>query len=260
MENQAKNATAPEHTAARGTVVSDAKGQAQYQSSPLRSKTPLLINVSSAEGAEPSQGILHQLLMTTEASAARTQSAKRKWQLLSLMLAMLLVPAIIVIGWMGVETNTTGTQRGKMEIENQSLKEQLETAGAQVTAFKNEIEMLLSRNIELARENAKLKSQSSSPIATMSAVAVKAVQKSVEPRQAVDVKITAVSENALNASRVEAIRKGSYPSGATKAELIAVMGEPDRTYKSRGYEQLVYFDRKPGRFWLIGNWLVQTTE
>jgi hypothetical protein len=43
----------------------------------------------------------------------------------------------------------------------------------------------------------------------------------------------------------------------TKTELIAVLGEPDRVYMSKNYEQLVYFGHKPGRFWLIGGHLVE---
>ena len=53
------------------------------------------------------------------------------------------------------------------------------------------------------------------------------------------------------------MRKGTFSNGATKAELIAAMGEPDRVYNARGYEQLVYFGKKPGRFWLIDGHVVQ---
>jgi hypothetical protein len=35
------------------------------------------------------------------------------------------------------------------------------------------------------------------------------------------------------------------------------MGEPDRVYNARGYEQLVYFGKKPGRFWLTGGHVTQ---
>jgi hypothetical protein len=35
------------------------------------------------------------------------------------------------------------------------------------------------------------------------------------------------------------------------------MGKPDRVYNARGYEQLVYFDKKPGRFWLIDGHVVK---
>jgi hypothetical protein len=80
------------------------------------------------------------------------------------------------------------------------------------------------------------------------------------PAESSYAKATAVAEQALDAGRIEAIRKGTFPKGAAKGELIAALGEPDRIYKSRGYEQYVYFDKKPGRVWFIGNWLVQTSE
>jgi hypothetical protein len=35
------------------------------------------------------------------------------------------------------------------------------------------------------------------------------------------------------------------------------MGEPDRVYNARGYEQLVYFGKNPGRFWLIDGHVVR---
>jgi hypothetical protein len=169
------------------------------------------------------------------------------------MLAMLLVPAVAVIGWLYVETNVTGKQRGRLQMENQSLREQLNTASTQITGFKNETEGMLSRNIELTNENTKLKSQSSMPEAI--APAVKMEQKPV----ALNV-VAAAPAPTPDASRIEAIKKGKYPSGTTRTELITVLGEPDRVYKARGYEQLVYFGHKPGRFWLIGNWLVETSE
>ncbi len=40
-----------------------------------------------------------------------------------------------------------------------------------------------------------------------------------------------------------------YPQDMAKQELIASLGEPDRSYQGDIYEQLVYFDRSPGRFW-----------
>lgn len=49
--------------------------------------------------------------------------------------------------------------------------------------------------------------------------------------------------------RIGYIRKGLYPKDMTKDELIASLGEPDRTYKGRVYEQLVYFNHAPRRFW-----------
>jgi regulator of replication initiation timing len=202
--------------------------------------------------------MLKQLLMSTEASAERTQFSRRKWQFASLILAMMLIPAFVIIGWLYLEMNVTGTQRGRLQMKNQTLKEQLNTADTQIAGFTDERQALLNQNIELANENIKLKSQNAQTIASAPAQAVETEQK--PEGQQVTSKNDEFEGQAIDAGRVEAIRKGTYPRGAARAELIAVLGEPDRVYKARGYEQLVYFGHKPGRFWFIGNWLVETSE
>jgi hypothetical protein len=236
MENQTKNATITEQTGAK----------TRYQSQPFNPKATLLLDVLPAEGVKPAaskpvespEKLLQGLLLNTEASAERTQFAKRKWQLVSLLTGMLLIAAVAIIGWLYLETSATATLRGRLQVENQSLKEQTTLAGSQITELKSEVEALLSRNIELATENAKSKSQNASPIASRPAAV---------SRQSAS----------IDASRIDAIRKGTYSNGATKAEIIAAMGEPDRVYNARGYEQLVYFGKNPGRFWLVGGHIVQ---
>jgi len=253
MDTPTKNATTAEQTAAKKAGIGDVKGREKYQSSPFRPKATLLLDVSPVESAKPAdttrsespEGMLQQLLLTTEASAQRTQFSRRKWQLASLMLGMLLVAACMLIGWLYVEMNVTGTQRDRLAMENQSLKEQLNLAGAQITEFKNEVEMLLGRNIELAAENAKLKSQSNTSIAAVLPAVAKAIP---------------TAEQTPDAGRVETIKKGTFPNGTTRAELTAALGEPDHVYKSRNYELLVYLNRKPGRFWFAGSRLVQVAE
>jgi regulator of replication initiation timing len=232
MENQTKNATITEQTGAK----------TKYQSQPFNPKATLLLDVLPAESVKPAaskpgespEKLLQGLLSNTEASAERTQFAKRKWQLVSLLTGTLLIAAIAIIGWLYLETSATATLQG----ENQSLREQVNLAGSQITGLKNEMEALLNRNTELVTENAKLKSQSATPVASRPA-AVSGQSASVD------------------ASRIEAIKKGTYSNGATKAELVAAIGEPDRVYNARGYEQLVYFGKKPGRFWLIDGHVVK---
>jgi regulator of replication initiation timing len=266
METQTKNTTIPKYTAAREAGIDDVKGRLKYQSSPFRPKATLLLDVLPAEsvkplGAVPSESpeeLLQELLMTTEASAQRTQFSRRKWQLTSLLLGMLLAATVLVIGWLYVEMNAIGTPRIRQQVENQSLKEQLNVASAQMTGLKDKVDTLLNRNTELVSENAQLKSQGTTPIAAASPGVAKLEQRPAVQQPAE--KASPVVRQTIDTSRVEAVKKGTYPSGTTKAELISVLGEPDRVYKSRSYEQLVYFGRKPGRFWFIGNWLVQTTE
>jgi regulator of replication initiation timing len=217
MENQTKNATIAEQTGAKP----------KYQSQPFNPKATLLLDVLPAEGVKPAantpEKLLQGLLLNTEASAERTQFSKRKWQLVSLLTGMLLIAAVAIIGWLYLETSAAAMLRSRLEVENQSLREQTNLAGSQITELKSEMETLLNRNTELTTENAKLKSQNASPMA----------------------------------SKPAATSKQSASKGATKEELVAAMGEPDRVYNTRGYEQLVYFGKKPGRFWLIDGHVVR---
>jgi regulator of replication initiation timing len=218
MENQTQNTAIAEQTGAK----------TKYQSQPFNPKATLLLDVLPAENVKPAaskQGespekLLQGLLSNTKASAEWTQFTKRKWQLVSLLTGTLLIAAVVIIGWLYLETSATATLQG----ENQSLREQVNLAGSQITGLKNEMEALLNRNTELVTENAKLKSQNASPAA----------------------------------SRPASASRQSASKGATKAELIAAMGKPDRVYNTRGYEQLVYFDKKPGRFWLIDGHVVRS--
>jgi hypothetical protein len=252
MDNQTKNSVVGEH-------IVDKK---QYQA--FSPKATLQLDVLPADTGkaavepmkkqpaktheESPEKLLHGLLMNTEASAERTQVAKRKWQLVSLLTGMFLIAAVAIIGWLYLSTHATVTQQAKLEMENQSLREQVTLAGSQITELKTEMDLLLNRNIELVTENGKLKSQ---PITTIASSTAKGQTR------------TAIASNqstAVDTSRVEAIKKGTYFIGTTKAELIEAIGEPDRIYNARGYEQLVYFGKKPGRFWLIGGNIIQVGE
>ncbi|MGD0571936.1 MAG: hypothetical protein ABSB11_02835 [Sedimentisphaerales bacterium] len=238
MENQTKNAAIAEQTV-------DSK-----QCQMFNPKATLLLDVLPTEAGktavepmkkmppstpeESSEKLLQGLSLNTEASTEKTQLAQRRWQLVSLLTGILFVTAAAIVVWLALEVSATRTQQGRLEVENQSLREQLNLAGSQITGLKNEMEALLNRNAAPVTENAKLKSQGITSVTAAS------------PKSA-----------SADASRVEAIKKGTYMNGATKAELIAAMGEPDRVYNSRGYEQLVYFGKKPGRFWLTGGHVTQ---
>ena len=91
------------------------------------------------------------------ALAEETTDAERKWQLVSLLTGILLIAAVAVIGWLYPKTTAMETLRGRLEIENQSLREQLNLAGTQITGLKNEMEAMLNRNTEMAKENREFK-------------------------------------------------------------------------------------------------------
>jgi hypothetical protein len=254
MDNQARN-----------TVIKEqAVDKKQYQA--FNPKATLLLNVLPADTGkttvepgkkqpantheESPEKLLQGLLLNTEASAEKTQFSKRKWQLVSLLTGMFLIAAVVIIGWLYLETSVNGALRGRLEVENQSLREQVNLAGSQTTGLKNEMEALLNRNIELVSENAKLKLQTITPVAAASAKGELRTTSSRSSRQS-----ASVAKN-----QIDAMKKGIYSNGVTKEELIAAMGEPDRVYNARGYEQLVYFGKKPGRFWLIGGNIIQVGE
>jgi hypothetical protein len=214
-----------------------------------------------AKPDESPQEMLQGLLMRTEASANRTKISRMKWQVAALVLVMLFVPAIAVTFWLQIQTASSGSQLASLEMENISLKNQINTAGLQITGLKSELDTQLNRNIELVGEIAKLKSLkhplSPAPAVAVAAAAPVAVKTQKNPTPLISTKQPEIKSPALDTSRIEAIRNGKYPSGATRDELKTVLGEPDRIYKSARYEQWVYFGKKTARFWFIGNWLVQ---
>jgi hypothetical protein len=98
----------------------------------------------------------------------------------------------------------------------------LSIAGTQITDYKNQIDSFQNKNVSQSKST--FPSAQSAPAPT---------------------------------GRIEVKKKSTYSRGTTKNELISALGEPDRVYKSRGYEQLVYFGRNPGRFWLVNEQVVQ---
>jgi len=227
------------------STVSEGAAKPKIQSSPFKLSPTLLLDVTSSGGRsygadETAEGMLQQLVINTEVSAQLMQLSRRKWQLATLVLGLLFAATIATTIWLNIETKAAETQRSRLLAENQSLKEQLNISGTQITGLKGETEILLNRNIELAGENSQLKSLKQSAVAPAPVV--------TEAKQA--------PEN----PRIEAIRKGTYPEGTTKDELISALGEPDRVYKSEKYEQFVYFGKKPGRFWFADKWLMRTAE
>ncbi len=141
-------------------------------------------------------------------------------------------------------------------MDKYTLTEQLHSANTKVTELSRQLDLLLNTNSQLVAENVNLKAQNSS-----SSIRVESLNQSNQSADNVELtnitgKSTALESNWPKAkstpqgqSRLNAIRKGIYPQDMTKAELISVLGEPDRVYKGPVYEQLLYFGRSPGRFW-----------
>ena len=246
-----------------------AAGAKTHQTTVFKPRPALLLDVLPEEnmtktppetvqkdGAKPADNqnkpdeMLTQLLMNAETLAQRTRSSKMRWQLAALMMGILLVPAGLLIGLMSYEMTVGGMQKGRLTMENQTLKNQVNSAGVQVDGLKKEIEILRKRNAEAAV------APRSFAATDNPAASIKKEQKPVEKNR----HRAAAAEQVIGTSRIEAIKKGKYPTGASKTELMSALGRPDRVYAARNYEQLLYFGRKPGRFWFIGGYLVQTSD
>ena len=79
--------------------------------------------------------MLTQLLMNAETLAQRTQSSKMRWQLATLVMGTLLVPAGLLIGLMLYEMTVGRMQKGRLTMENQTLKSQVNSAGVQTVSY-----------------------------------------------------------------------------------------------------------------------------
>lgn len=235
MENQTKNTAIAEQTVDKNQYQTfNPKATLHLDVLPTEAGKTAVEPMEKTPTSKPEESpkkSLQGLSLNTESSAERPHLAQKKWQLVSLLTGILFVTAAAIVVWLALELSATRTQQGRLEAENQSLREQLNLAGSQITGLKNEAEVLLNRNIELTTGNVKSKPQGITPVAAAS-------HKSAS----------------VDTSQGEATKN---LKGATKAELIAAMGEPDRIYNARGYEQLVYFGKKPGRFWLTGGHVVQ---
>jgi hypothetical protein len=225
-----------------------AEGGSQTES--IKPEARAVGEIPDEQAGDNRQDMMESLLRNAETCAHRTQKAKMRWQLTSLVMGTLLISAGLLIGLMTYKINIAGTQRGRLAIENQTLKSQTDSAGIQIDGLKNEIENLMKRKPEA--------SSYLHGAATASAGA--ASIKNEEKRPVNNVQQAVTAEQAIQPSRIEAIKKGKYPLGTSKTELMTVLGKPDRIYAARNYEQLVYFGRKPGRFWFVGEHLTQTTE
>ena len=151
MENKTQNAAVSEQSV-------DSR---QYQ--PFNPKATLLLNIlpedtgktavepmkkqMTNKPGESTETLLQGLLLNTEASAEKTLFAKRRWQLISLLAGMLLIASMSLNVWMNFETHATKTLQGRLEIDNQSLREQLTLAGSEITGLKSEMEAMLNRNV-----------------------------------------------------------------------------------------------------------------
>lgn len=274
-------ASISEYAALKGVSVHRVEGWVQENRiTTLRQQGRTLIDVDASEKLKEAKQttldenqlptpevLLQRLLAKAEVSAQKSDMSRKKWQLLSLVSLMLFAAALYVTIWIYMDTSPLTTNQIRLRMDNQALTKQLHSANTEVSDLSRQLDLLLNTNSQLVAENANLKAQNSSP-----SIRVESLNQPNQSADNVELtnitgKSTALESNWPKAkgtpqdqSQLNAIRKGIYPQDMTKAELIAALGKPDRIYKGKLYEQLVYFDRSPGRFWFKNGPFLEASE
>lgn len=204
----------------------------------------------SGQAGDDSQEMFETLLRNAETCVLRTQKSKTRWQLAVLMMGILMAPAGLLIGLMAYEMKIGVTQTGQLAMENQTLKSRVNSAGVQIDGLKDEIENLMKHKPVVSGDT-----HNTQAVPAAAALVTEDKKPVNNNHQKAEVK-----EQVIDTSRIETIRKGKCLIGVSREEIVTAFGEPDRTYSGRNYEQLVYFGRKPGRFWLVADRLIKITE
>ena len=260
---QTKVATIPQYAAIKGVSVRNVENWVkQNRITTLRQNGRTVIDVDASEkgheaGAAknlipPPEVLLQRLLGGAEAAAQKSSISLKKWQLFSFVLLICLAGALVVGVLLYMDVNVLSADQGRLRMDKYSVTEQLNLAGAKLSGFEMQIETLRNQNNQLAVENAGLKTESSL-LTSRSALVEQLPAAESKPvgQERAEVRIAPEPPSPLpqDQGRLGDIKKGIYPHDMTRAELIAGLGEPDRIYKDTRYEQLVYFDRSPGRVW-----------
>jgi hypothetical protein len=262
-------ATIPQYAALKGVSVNRVEGWIrQNRITALRHNGTTVIDVDASEEdkqrkqtavdenqVQSPEVLLQRLLVQAEASAEKNYILQKRWQLACLVLLMLFVGALSIVIWLYIDVRALAWDQDRLRMDKHTLTEQLQLADVRVTEVGGRLSLLQNRDDRLSADNAELRRQNellSDKVGSLGAAA------GLESRRLADEPVelgkTATDAGRTKAkvqdqSRLNSIRKGIYPEDMTRAELIASLGEPDRIYKDVQYDQLVYFDRSPGRFW-----------
>jgi len=271
---ETKVATIPQYAAIKGVSIRNVENWVkQNRITTLRQNGRTVIDVDASEkgheaGAAknlipPPEVLLQRLLGGAEAAAQKSSISLKKWQLFSFVLLICLAGALVVGVLLYMDVNVLSADQGRLRMDKYSVTEQLDLAGAKLSEFEMQVETLKNQNNQLAVENAGLKTKSSllairsAPVEQLPAAESKPFgHETAEVRTAPE----PPSPLPQDQGRLADIKKGIYPHDLTRAEVIAGLGEPDRIYKDTEYEQLVYFDRSPGRFWFKNGPFAGTAE
>ena len=267
--------TIPEYAALRGVAVSKVESWAkQNRITTLRQHGKMVIDVDASEKVKemkvdenqlPSrEALLHTLLIKAEATAQKSEMSRKKWQLLSFVSLMLFIGALFTVTSVYMQADVLNKDQTRLHMDKSTLTAQLHSANTKITELSRQVGLFQNRNIQLAIENAKFSVQNTSRtknVRSLNQSTYKAELKNAEvkPRRTEN-KSHNIKRVSQDQNRLNAIQKGIYPQDMTRDELIASLGEPDRVYKGKIYEQLVYFDRSPCRFWFRNGPFLQAAE
>ncbi len=267
--------TIPEYAAMRSVTVSKVKSWVeQNRITTLRQHGKTVIDVDASERLKetkvdenqlPSPEVLLQtLLIKAEVSAQKSEISRKRWQLLSFVSLMLFIGILYTIIWVYMEVDSLTMDQSRLHMDKYTLTEQLHSANTKVTELRHQAGLLRNQNDQLAIENVNLRAQNSSLSNNVESLNQSTDNDELkyaedEPR-GFENKSYQAQHTPQDRSRLNAIQKGIYPQDMTKDELIASLGEPDRVYKGKLYEQLVYFDRSPGRFWFKNGPFLEAAE
>lgn len=259
----------------RGVTVSKVESWVkQNRITTLRQDGKTVIDVDASERLKetkvdenqlPSPEVLLQtLLIKAEASAQKSEISRKRWQLLSFVSLMLFIGTLYTVIWVYMDADSLTMDQSRLRMDKYTLTEQLHSANTKVTELGHQVGLLRNQNDQLAIENVNLRAQNSSLSNNVESLNQSTDNDELkyaedEPR-GFENKSYQTQRTPQDRSRLNAIQKGIYPQDMTKDELIASLGEPDRVYKGKLYEQLVYFDRSPGRFWFKNGPFLEAAE
>jgi regulator of replication initiation timing len=263
-KKKTRTAASAEYAALRGIGISEVENDAKEKRiTTLHQKGKTVIDVDASEKrrerkVEEPEGpsrevLLHTLLVKAEESARKNEMSRKKWQLLCLGLLVLFIGALFTAISVYVDADAKSWDQSRLYTANYTLKEQLESANTRVIELSRQVGQLENQNAQLGVENSSLRAQKvslSNTVQPAKAATESGKTEYAEVRTAaVEKKQGSTQKASRERGRLASIAKGEYPQDMTKKELVASLGEPDRVYMGRGYEQLVYFNRSPCRFW-----------
>jgi hypothetical protein len=273
-------ATIPQYAALKGVSVGKVEGWIrQNRITALRHNGTTVIDVDASEQDERREQaavdedqavspefLLQKLLVQTEASAQKNYVAQKRWQLVSFVSLLLFIGALLIIVCLYVDVRALASDQDRLRMDKHTLTEQLQMADVRVSEVGGRLNLLQNRADRLSADNAELKRQNE---LVSDEVKSQGRADSFDARRFVEEPGELANPGANTSrtrpivhdqNRLNSIRKGVYPEDMTRAEVVASLGEPDRTYKDGQYEQLVYFDRSPGRFWFRNGPFVRAAE